>query len=446
MLEDFRVTLRRFGSRWPRDRSRRRRLGFAVADGAGTSEQPRDFGRERGFVLVALSLSIFFLLGVVGLAIDVGRMYVVKNESQSFCDSAAMFAANELNGTSAGVTAAANRATWVTQDPNGPLKGLEFNTRQFQNTTTTFATAWDAASWVDTATAAASPANYYFARVETHNPVSLWFLAALVGSTAGSVGASAVAGRALESTMVQGLAPFAPFQMPAPGPVCTEAELVGCTLDPANTYGLKKGQWYTIRWLAGNLKASEIPEFCPGDQCECMRKLANESGAASAGYALYHGAADIRQAIIGTPPLSTPITLGSTLDLQNGQVNTEMSALNDRVAQDSDTTSNHYYGPPIVDFSWRAPVPTANSYAGNGRRIMVMPIQSAAGAIDGSPKLNDVVGFGGFLLGPLDSYVQGHASTAGACAQYLGEFTVGVPGSGGTGPGGNTVNTLRLFR
>jgi hypothetical protein len=175
-----------------------------------------------------------------------------------------------------------------------------------------------------------------------------------------------------------------------------------------------------------------------------MRKLANESGAASAGYALYKGASDIRQAIIGTPPLSTPITLGSTLDLENGQVQSEMNALNDRVAQDSDTTSNHYYGPPVVDSSWSDPAPTANSYAGNGRRIIITPIQSAAGAIDGDAKSNTVVGFGGFLLGPLDSYRSGHSSTVGACAEYLGEFTVGVPGSGGSGPG--TVNTLRLFR
>ncbi len=397
--------------------------------------------RRSGYVFIALSLSIFFLIGMVGLAMDLGRMYVVKNESQSFCDSAAMFAAKELDGTADGITKAVNKVAWVAQDPNGPQKRLEFNSRAFQNVTTTFATTWNATTWVDAATAASDPTNYYFVRVQTQNPVSLWFLPVIVRSTEGNVGAFAVAGRAVETNMVQGIAPFAPIQLPDPGSgVCTAEELVGCSFDLNDKFGMQKGKWYTLRWLAGNLDWDrDSPNFCPGDRCPCMLKLANISGAASAGYALYGGASDVRQAIVGTPPLSTPITEGSVLDLQNGQLQTEMNALDTRVMQDSDYTSNHY----LPEYDGYPGEKTAESYAGNGRRIVVVPVQSAAGAADGDTKTNTVVGFAAYLLAPAGTYSSGHASTVAACAQYLNAFTVGVPDSGGNG---HTVYTLRLYQ
>ena len=59
--------------------------------------------RERGFVLVATSLAALFLLGAAGLAVDIGRMYVARSETQSFVDSAALSAATELDDTAAGI-------------------------------------------------------------------------------------------------------------------------------------------------------------------------------------------------------------------------------------------------------------------------------------------------------------------------------------------------------
>ena len=43
---------------------------------------------KRGYILVALSLGLVFLLGMAGMAIDIGRMYITKNEAQSFADTA----------------------------------------------------------------------------------------------------------------------------------------------------------------------------------------------------------------------------------------------------------------------------------------------------------------------------------------------------------------------
>src|ERR1700726_3309610 len=67
------------------------------------SSQPRS---ERGFVLIAMASCMFLLLAVLGLAFDLGRIYIARNEAQIFTDAAAMTAASKLDGTEAGVTKA----------------------------------------------------------------------------------------------------------------------------------------------------------------------------------------------------------------------------------------------------------------------------------------------------------------------------------------------------
>lgn len=62
--------------------------------------------RERGFVLIAMSVSMFLLLAVIGLAFDLGRVYIARNEAQVFADAAAMTAAARLDGAATGLTTA----------------------------------------------------------------------------------------------------------------------------------------------------------------------------------------------------------------------------------------------------------------------------------------------------------------------------------------------------
>src|ERR1700692_2221457 len=66
-------------------------------------------GRERGFVLITMAIAAVALIGILGMAVDVGRMFIAKNETQAYCDSAALAATLKLNGGSSGITAATNR-------------------------------------------------------------------------------------------------------------------------------------------------------------------------------------------------------------------------------------------------------------------------------------------------------------------------------------------------
>jgi type II secretory pathway pseudopilin PulG len=48
---------------------------------------------ERGFVLLVMGVTAVVVAGILGLAMDVGRTYITKNEAQAFADAAALAAA-----------------------------------------------------------------------------------------------------------------------------------------------------------------------------------------------------------------------------------------------------------------------------------------------------------------------------------------------------------------
>jgi uncharacterized membrane protein len=58
---------------------------------------------QRGFVLIAMAVALLLLVAMMGLAFDVGRIYIARNEAQVFTDAAAMAAAAKLDGSSEGV-------------------------------------------------------------------------------------------------------------------------------------------------------------------------------------------------------------------------------------------------------------------------------------------------------------------------------------------------------
>ena len=75
------------------------------------------YSRQKGFTLLAAAASAVALFGAAGLAIDLGRVFITKNEAQTFADSASLYAAKELDGgatslTRADAAVAANVNKW----------------------------------------------------------------------------------------------------------------------------------------------------------------------------------------------------------------------------------------------------------------------------------------------------------------------------------------------
>jgi hypothetical protein len=136
---------------------------------------------------------------------------------------------------------------------------------------------------------------------------------------------------------------------------------------------------------------------------------------------------------------------------QPGQIQTEIDALNERVASDTDTVTQTYYTAPQTA-PGAPPQETMNSVfrdgttyhvdpeipLGNGRRIVVAPVNDPMSA-------GLVIGFGAFLLPPdpcADVTVGPHTYKP-CCGEYIGAST--LPGGGASGSGGGAYRIM-LFQ
>ncbi len=355
---------------------------------AGRPEASARRPRQRGYVLIALSLGLVFILGMAGLAVDIGRMYVTKSEAQSFVDSAAFSAALQLDGTAAGIT----RAT--TAVANNP-KQWQFQTSAFNNVTTMFGTT-STGPWV----ANPNPAtNYYFAQVQTTVSLPMYLIGAL-GSSHSTIAAGAVAGRAGTTSVPGGEFPFSPYTRSASPD------------DASDPFGYQVGDQYTLRWGAPGTRSS-----CGDEQA---KQTLDQNGKIRGYCCVAESAANLRQAIVGGN--TDPETVGSPINMDNGAKNTEMSAIGERVNEDTDTTSTTY-----AQY-------LANG-TGNGERVVYV-------AVNGGPPNFVNVGFAGFFLLNA-SYYSGLGGNDSACAEYIGTY---VQGAGNLQPGGSGAYHIKLFQ
>jgi Flp pilus assembly protein TadG len=66
--------------------------------------------RQQGAVAIIVALSLVVLVGMLGLVLDLGHIYVTKTELQNAADASALSGAKELNGRMTGINNAINRA------------------------------------------------------------------------------------------------------------------------------------------------------------------------------------------------------------------------------------------------------------------------------------------------------------------------------------------------
>src|SRR6266404_6886173 len=205
-----------------------------------TNRYPIRHRRERGFTLMAVAASLLAIMGMAGLAIDLGRIYYVKSEMQTFCDIAALNAAMQLDGTSAGITAAnaavsstAGTMKWDIGTKTIASNDIVVNFAQGQTAQPNTA---DSTTW---STNPANPAYYRFVQVGATVRVPLTFMMAvktLLGhdnSTSAPVKADATAAQTMITTYPSGLLPFSP---------------VAWAPTTADDFGLSPGTVYTIRY------------------------------------------------------------------------------------------------------------------------------------------------------------------------------------------------------
>ena len=192
----------------------------------------RRVNREKGAIIVTVALTLLFLLGFMAIALDFGRMFVVKDELQTSMDSCALAAAQELDGAGDAITRARNAGIAA-----GNLNKVNFQSATWSGNGKIVAadiTFKDAAYG---GTAVSASARYAQCQ-HSQNGIQMWLFQSM-GAFAGSadpafsstksVGALAVASRASAQTTC----PVPLGLKPKPGGL-------------APNYGFAVGEWVTL--------------------------------------------------------------------------------------------------------------------------------------------------------------------------------------------------------
>lgn len=368
---------------------------------------------ERGFSLVLIGLALFVMIGMVGLAIDVGRMFVYKSELQTFADNAAMAAISKMDGSQAGVQAA-NALALTGPDGASLANKVNFDSTTISTVTTSYATSFGG-TYDNYATASsAATNNYRFLKVIATQNVALTFLPVLPGiSTLYAVSATAVSGQEATNSLTNGgLLPFAPD-----------------AIDQADTtnFGMVPGMEYALKWPNGG-NAS-----CSGDvtphQFTPPGNPPSEHGFVDIGEG--NSNSRVRDAIIsggypnsGSSPssLATGDTLGGVPGNRGSSI---FDALATRAAQDTDDTSMTY-------------AQYVAGGTGNGRRVVTVAVGGTWSG-NGNNASTPTLGFANFFL---DTTYSG--SSGQICATYIGPANSAGSSTGGTD--GTKIYTNILYQ
>ncbi|MBI5086223.1 MAG: Tad domain-containing protein [Acidobacteria bacterium] len=376
---------------------------------------------RRGFSLLVTASTAVIMAGVLGLAFDCGRMFIIKNELQTFCDSAALASARNLDGTKTGVDLAHLTAL------HGPLgtslpNAVNFDSKKITDVTDTYANTFTGTYYTYANATATATNTYRFVKVDTQLTIPLYFLGAVSGNPGSVVvSASATGGQLQQPALFNngGLLPFSP-----------------AAHNPADRYhfGLIPGVRYTLKW--GKHSASTD---CPGDLgWSKANAFPAQRGYVDLGQG--NGASGLRQAIEfggfpnGIDPPTT-VAAGDYVDAVPGNKAPSLTAITARSLQDPDQTST----------TWEVYKAKLQQGVANGRRLVTVLIDDPDQSTPGGNGNYREIGFGEFLLDPAAVYETNDQSGNGSyCATYIGPANLSGGGTGGTS--GTSVYKIVLFK
>jgi Flp pilus assembly protein TadG len=366
--------------------------------------------RERGYVLLTMALTAVVLFAALGMAVDIGRMFIGKSEVQAFSDSASLSVAMLLDGTTNGITAAQNAVA---------------NSANTWNLDTTKVTSYQ----LDFAQTAVGPwvtspnpaTGYIYARVRGTVPVTLYFMGVLVPQKSQNVASLSVAGQIAQQSLGQGLGPYT-----AVGPDPTDK----------TNFGLVPGNQYDIQWPAyngnrngcnnGNPAKCFVSPPCSGESQTSEQEVAQQWGASINGYWGSNSNSTIDKEVLDVIQLRA-VQPGGDIVMASGNKNAEAVALDIRVNEDGDVIDN-------------TPSTYLSNTSHNGRRLLALPMVTPIqvnGVAEGY-----VLGYAAFLLlsngNPSDYYTSGNGNDP-FCAIYVGAYV-----QSGTGPGGGAAGYYKV--
>jgi Flp pilus assembly protein TadG len=275
--------------------------------------------RQRGAIGIMVAVLLPVLIGFLGLALELGRLYNRKAEMQAVADVVAMSAAKKLNGTSDGIDAALAAAHDVVESGDGsttmPYYGY-WQTMAFSDGAIAFAKSPDGA-WMDADAAKAAPAGIAYVKVDTnrlnvdYGTVALMFMQFLSKRESMTVAHIAIAGRHALKVM-----PFALCAMHKDPANPFKERVNAAGYSELTEYGFRRGISYNLMRLS---PISSTPVSYVIDPVSLPPKTGDFS-------------ANIIGAYVCTGTVELPGVIGRTLNLQSGfQVDKYFNQLNSRL-------------------------------------------------------------------------------------------------------------------
>lgn len=313
--------------------------------------------RQRGAIAVITAIVIVLLVGMLGLVIDLGVLYVRKTELQNAADAAALAGARELNGTRDGVEEAGTQAKALAL-----LNGMDFAAVPVKLELTDLAFGpGPAGPWTSYADSLGAPQNKWFIRVVTpEESRPTWFIQVLDETlTQTAASALAVAGR----TLCEGIPIFTcvPAGALDGNNRCVDAN---CGFIPGKSYRLTAKEGANITIGPGNI--GWLDPVAPGER------------------AMISGTNDLRDLLcrgkamcLDAPATFTSLTQNAfnpTADALNTRFGIFQGPLNKAEYKDGanaclvDTNIKEYRFNDAGPATWQSPAPSAqtNEEAGAG--------------------------------------------------------------------------------
>lgn len=368
---------------------------------------------ERGSIMVMTAIFALLLLVMVGMALDISRIYLVRAELQKAADAAALTAARELNGGTGGIDDAVQQATNVIANSQGLQTKTAVTISSVQ-----FAVNLDDDPYLSSTAAKAVASNIRFVKVTTASTSTAILFAARVLGSSHAESREAVAGM---SVPLEGLCDFYPAAVglanpnPTPGPMTLKFAQGSGTSAVIND---KDYIVLDVDCITGNGE-TETAKLAAGEPCACNKLGDNLHMTPSSNF--------------GNGGRAAGDGMNTRFGVYAGGYGNSLTAS----AYASDTNVSE----TITATQYENSSPTA----GNGRRIVVAPI--IAPGIYPADTDGRILGWGKFFLKSKMYTPNGNCANNPPCGymevEYIGQAEVGATGAVACSSG---LTTAVLYR
>ena len=373
-----------------------------------------DRAGERGSLTIMAAIFALLLLLMIGLTIDISRIYMVRQELQRAADAAALTAARQLNGGSGGIDAAVNEAMNVIANDQG-LRGKT----TVGITTVEFAANVDANPYMTAATAKTVASTINYVKVTTASSTTTILFASSALGVSRSESKQAVAGKSVE---LSGICDFYPAAVGLTNPTPTPGTLLTLKFaQGSGTTATINDMDYIVLdvpCITGN-GDTETAILAAGEPCACANIGTNINMTPSSNF--------------GNGGSAAGDGMNTRFGVYANGYGNSLNAAN--YASDTNVAENITYNQYISN----------NPTEGNGRRVVIAPI-IAPGTYPANTN-GQILAWGKFFLKSKMYVTNGNCANNPPCGymtvEYVEEANIGATGTISCGSG---LTTAVLYR